>query len=139
MRLTAFALALGTVASLAACKGRDTPPEIPPQPTPAPAAVSPPAPATAAPVTDEWIGQWIGPEGTLLVLSKLGSDYDVKIQSLDGPNNYTGKAAGDHIEFERGGKIESIRAGDGADTGMKWLAEKKDCLVIQSGEGFCRD
>ena len=37
MRLTAFAFALGTVASLAACKGRDTPPEFPPQAAPAPA------------------------------------------------------------------------------------------------------
>ncbi|MES2681883.1 MAG: hypothetical protein V4650_00040 [Pseudomonadota bacterium] len=57
----------------------------------------------------------------------------------DGAKAYEGRSKLDHITFERDGKAESIRAGTGADTGMKWLAEKKDCLVIQPGEGFCRD
>ena len=48
-------------------------------------------------------------------------------------------AAGDTIAFERGGIKETIRAGSGADTGMKWLSEKKDCLVVKPGEGYCRD
>jgi hypothetical protein len=48
-------------------------------------------------------------------------------------------AAGDRIEFERDGKRESVRAGSGKETGMKWLLEKKDCLIIKTGEGFCRD
>jgi hypothetical protein len=31
-----------------------------------------------------------------------------------------------------------LRATDGAGTGMKWLADKTDCLVVAPGEGFCR-
>ena len=89
-------------------------------------------------VVDQWIGQWNGPEGTFLVVSKNSDKYAVKINSLDGPATYEGIAVGDHIEFQRDGKNESIRAGSGADTGMKWLLGEKNCLVIKKSEGFCR-
>ena len=53
---------------------------------------------------------------------------------------YKGTGRGDHISFERNGKTETIRATDGDGTGMKWLAGKKDCLVItKESEGYCRD
>jgi len=94
--------------------------------------------AVPSPV-DQWLGQWNGPEGTFLVLGKLGDKYVVNIHSLDGVDVYDGKVAGDHIEFLRSGKTESIYAGDGNQTGMKWLMGKKNCLVIRVGEGFCRD
>ena len=74
-----------------------------------------------------------------MLLSKRDEQYVVKIQSLDGPATYEGVAAGDRIEFKREGKTESIRAGSGRETGMKWLLEKKDCLIIREGEGFCRE
>jgi len=90
-------------------------------------------------VPDQWLGKWVGPEGTFLVLSKSGDGYTIQIQSLDGPNTYKGKANGASIEFVRDGKTESIRAGSGKDTGMKWLLEKKNCLVIKTGEGFCQN
>jgi hypothetical protein len=102
----------------------------------------PSAPNEAAPsdVTESWLGQWNGPEGTYLLLSKEGGRWMVTIQSLDGPQTYEGVAAGgDHLEFERDGKLESIRAASGQQTGMKWLLEKSDCLMIRTGEGFCRD
>jgi len=88
---------------------------------------------------DAWLGQWHGPEGTFLSISKLGAGYGVTIQSLDGPSKYVGRAVQNHIEFVRNGKTESIRATDGQATGMKWLADKKTCLTINVGEGFCRD
>ena len=90
------------------------------------------------PVVDQWLGRWNGPEGTYLVLSKNAEKYSVKINSLDGPATYEGVAIGDHIEFQRNGKIESIRTGSGKDTGMKWLLDEKNCLVIKMSEGFCR-
>jgi hypothetical protein len=93
----------------------------------------------ASNVPDTWLGQWNGPEGTSLQLARSGDKYQITIQSLDGPATYEGIAAGDHIQFVRGGKTESIRTGSGKETGMKWLLEKKDCLIIQEGEGFCRD
>jgi hypothetical protein len=94
--------------------------------------------ASANRPTDEWFGQWIGPEGTYLLLSRNGDKYVVKIQSLDGPAPYLGVANGDRIQFERQGKTESIHAGSGEETGMKWLLDKKNCLIIKTGEGFCR-
>jgi hypothetical protein len=90
-------------------------------------------------VTDQWLGKWIGPEGTFLVLEKNGAKYVVEIHSLDGPATYEGTSAGDRIEFQRNGKTESLHAGSGQETGMKWLLDKKNCLVIRTGEGFCRD
>jgi hypothetical protein len=90
-------------------------------------------------LTDQWLGQWNGPEGTYLLLSTNGDRYVVKIQSLDQPATYVGIPAGDHIQFQRDGKSETIRAGNGRETGMKWLLDKKNCLIIKVGEGFCRD
>src|SRR5882724_2833885 len=96
------------------------------------------APAADRP-TDAWLGRWLGPEGTYLLLTRDGEKYAVKIQSLDGPASYEGVGAGDRIQFVRQGKTEFIRAGSGAETGMKWLLEKNHCLIIKTGEGFCRD
>lgn len=97
-----------------------------------------PAPnATAAP--DRWLGTWNGPEGTFLRLAGGGGQYDITVQNLDGPRTFKGTAVGDRIEFERDGTKESVRATGGVETGMKWLSEKKDCLTVRSGEGYCRD
>jgi hypothetical protein len=96
------------------------------------------APA-ASDISNQWLGKWIGPEGTYLVLSKKADQYVVEINSLDGSSTYVGTSAGDHIEFQRNGKTESIHAGSGEDTGMKWLLDKKNCLIIKTGEGFCRN
>lgn len=107
-----------------------------------PAPVTPePAPAAATPAgPDAWLGKWTGPEGTFLLLEKRDDHgYTVTIQSLDGRESYPGDAAGRSIEFERDGKTERLRPGSGKLTGMKWLADKSDCLLIQLGEGFCRD
>ncbi len=89
--------------------------------------------------TDKWLGKWIGPEGTYLVLSENADKYVVLINSLDGPATYEGTSTGERIEFQRNGKTESIHAGNGRDTGMKWLMDKTNCLIIKTGEGFCRD
>lgn len=109
---------------------------------PAVTATAPEAPAQPAPATDAfdaWLGQWNGPEGTFIVLSKANDGFEITIQSLDGPATYVGRAAGDRIQFERNGRTESIRATGGRETGMKWLLDKTNCLTIQAGEGFCRD
>ena len=96
--------------------------------------------AAANNVTDKWVGRWAGVEGTYLQLSKKDAGYVVEVADLDGPKTYEGIVAGNQIEFKRGGKTESIRAASGDETGMKYLAGKKNCLVITVGsEGFCRD
>jgi hypothetical protein len=98
-----------------------------------------PSNQTVTPVTDKWLGRWQGVEGAYLSLSKNGNDYLIEIANLDGPKKYEGKTVGDHIEFQRGDKVESIRAATGKETGMKYLAEEENCLVVSVGsEGFCR-
>jgi hypothetical protein len=108
---------------LVGCAERDTP--------------SSPSGGTAA--TDLWLGQWTGPEGTFLRLEGGNGQYEITIQDLDGPQSFQGRTAGDRILFERKGVAESIRATNGAETGMKWLAEKSNCLTVRTGEGYCRD
>jgi hypothetical protein len=96
-------------------------------------------PSSAAPTAEKWLGKWNGPEGTFLQLASGNGQYEVTIQNLDGPRTFTATAAGDRLEFERDGVRESVRASSGAETGMKWLSEKKDCLTVKAGEGYCRD
>jgi len=108
------------------------------RPAPPPAPTTAPAP-TAIPRADAWLGEWKGVEGTFLRLERKGASYAVTIANLDGPRTFDATAAADAVTFVRDGKTETIRATDGAGTGMKWLAEKTDCLVVTAGsEGFCR-
>ena len=87
------------------------------------------------------MGRWQGPEGTYLDLrrSSRSHEYDLVIAHLDGPKNYEAWAIKDGIQFERDGILHVIRAGDGRATGIKWFADKQNCLVIKFGEGFCRN
>ena len=97
------------------------------------------APLSNVELTDTWLGQWTGPEGTLLLIAGGQGEYEVTVRNLDGPLTFAGHSVANGIEFERDGTTELIRATDGPGTGMKWLTEKKDCLVIRPSEGFCRD
>ncbi|SHG47674.1 hypothetical protein [Massilia sp. CF038] len=85
------------------------------------------------------LGQWNGPEGTYLQIAGADGKYAVTIKNLDGPRTFQGSGTGDTITFERDGKPHTIRPSDGAATGMKWLADKKNCVTIEAGEGYCRD
>ncbi len=98
-----------------------------------------PVPSATPRKIDEWIGRWNGPEGTYLEISKSGDTYEIRIKDLDKAQTYQGTAAGDTISFERNGRAETIRSGNGEQAGMKWLLDKKNCLVIRKGEGYCRD
>ena len=95
--------------------------------------------AAQAKMPKDWQGDWAGPEGTRMTLRATGPKVQVDFLTLDGPRQFYGEWRGDHIVFSRSAEPETIRRGDGEATGMKWLAEKKNCLVIQSGEGYCRD
>jgi len=96
-------------------------------------------PTGAEPATDKWLGQWNGPEGTLLRLAGGKGKYEITIQNLDGPRSFQGVAVDGQIQFERDGVKESIRATNGAETGMKWLSDKSNCLTVRQGEGYCRE
>jgi hypothetical protein len=113
---------LAAALALTGCSGRDTEPST----------------GGAAP-TDAWLGRWTGPEGTFLLLEGGDGRYEVTIQNLDGPRIFQGVAAGASVEFERDGMAETLHATNGAGTGMKWLADKTNCLTVRLGEGYCRD
>ena len=84
-------------------------------------------------------GKWTGPEATFLTITPDGAGYKVEVQNLDGPNDFYGAPVADGIQFTRDGTTYIIHPGTGADTGMKWLADKHHCLVVTAGEGYCRD
>jgi hypothetical protein len=108
----------------------------PPQPA---AMVLPPASAASTPWTDAWVGAWNGPEGSSLHIAGSDGRYEITLRNLEGPRRYAGRTAGNCLEFERNGRIEPLCASTGAQTGMKWLADKKNCLTVRAGEGYCRD
>ena len=89
--------------------------------------------------TDSWAGRWNGPEGTYLDIAGANGAYEITVKDLDAARTFAGAAVGNRIEFRRDGATESIRATNGDETGMKWLAGKTNCLTIKLGEGFCRD
>ncbi|ARU87620.1 hypothetical protein [Pseudomonas sp. M30-35] len=96
--------------------------------------------------TDQWVGRWIGVEGLNLTLSKDAAagpgHYLLKMQyGLDAEQSgtYKGQATADGISFNRQDGQQLLRAGDGQATGLKWLADKHNCLIVKPGEGYCRD
>ena len=92
---------------------------------------------------DDWVGRWVGVEGTYLDIKKAeggGDDYTLKMQyDLDHSGTFDGTATDTGIRFTRDGTHYTLHATDGDATGLKWLAGKKDCLTVKSGEGYCRD
>ncbi|KQP12777.1 hypothetical protein [Pseudorhodoferax sp. Leaf267] len=126
----------GLATALAGCGERPAPAARNPAVAPV-SQVKPAAPV--APATDAWLGRWLGPEGTFIDVQKATDGYTLTIRNLDGPLIFSGTPAGDRIAFQRDGKPQTLRATDGPGTGMKWLQEKKDCLVVEVGEGWCRD
>ncbi|MGY2401638.1 hypothetical protein [Pseudomonas sp. SDO5271_S396] len=132
-------LLLPALALLAACNQEQAPAK------PAPASVQ----ATLVPQTpptDQWVGRWIGVEGLNLTIAKDDAvgrgHYLLTMQyglDADDSGTFKGEAAEDGIAFTRPDGPQLMRAGDGEATGLKWLAGKKDCLVVNAGEGYCRD
>jgi hypothetical protein len=94
---------------------------------------------TQQPVDANWLGRWQGPEGTWLEISRSGEGYTVTIRDLDATRTFPARVVRNSLTFQRDGTTESLRATDGAGTGMKWLAGKSTCLAVRPGEGFCRD
>ena len=91
---------------------------------------------------DAWVGRWTGVEGTYLVISKaaLPDHYRLEMQyTLDSNGKYDGVGTDAGIAFTRPDGKQVLRASDGDATGLKWLAGKKDCLTVKTGEGYCRD
>jgi len=135
-----LAAAMVAALGLAACSPSPAPAPAPDQTAPptvtAPAQIPTPPASSAA---DALVGRWTGPEGTALVIAANGAAYQVTVTNLDGPRDFAGAADPDGVRFTRDGESLLVRKGSGAETGMKWLADKADCVVVAANEGYCRD
>jgi hypothetical protein len=158
--LLPIALAATLAATLVACGGPTPTPavnnadaaandvvveELPTNVDEAPAAnaVSPapaPAAAPAAKVEGDYLGRWVGVEGMYLDVAKgSGDGVTLDMQwDLDHKGTFDGKVTPAGIAFTREGKELLLKPTDGDATGLKYLAGKKDCLTVASGEGYCR-
>lgn len=141
---TAFAAA---TLILGACGETPTRPNS--TPVTAPSATAPPAtpsPTTTPaadvktdPKAETLVGKWQGVEGTYLNITEKDGKYSVEIKDLDKAETFDGTKKGDVIEFTRKGKTETVKHATGEETGMKYLLEEKNCVVITKGsEGYCR-
>jgi hypothetical protein len=118
--------------------------------SPSPATTSPAttssAPTSAAPPSPgsqgdrDYAGRWIGVEGTYLNVTPTGpGTASLEMQyDLDNKGTYPATITPTGLRFTRNGKTLLLRPSDGNATGLKWLAGKKDCLTVTSGEGYCR-
>ena len=148
MKVTSF-LAMAAVLALAACSPKPTPGEVTASQSSESAAMSMTA-AEAASVAamqadsssslgEVYTGKWTGPEGTSLTITPVGKAFDVVIQNLDGPRTFSGTLKDDGLHITRDTIPLVIHKGSGQETGMKWLADKSDCVIIAPNEGYCRD
>ena len=98
-------------------------------------------PATAPHRFASWAGKWTGVEGMYATITPAEpGKYKLEMQSdLDTKGTYDGQDSEHGIKFKRGSEELSLRRGNGDETGLKYLAGKKECLIVKDGEGYCRD
>lgn len=105
---------------------------------PAPAA----SPSATAPIAaPDLAGRWTGVEGMFLdVQPSAGGHYRLTMQyDLDHRATADATWRDGALAFVRDGRTLTLRPSDGAATGLKYLAGKRDCLTVSPGEGYCRD
>ena len=98
-------------------------------------------PATAPHRFASWAGKWTGVEGMYATITPTEpGKYKLEMQSdLDTKGTYDGQDSEHGIQFKRGTEQLSLHRGNGDETGLKYLAGKKECLIVKTGEGYCRD
>nr|WP_248453663.1 hypothetical protein [Sphingopyxis sp. MSC1_008] len=98
-------------------------------------------PATAPHRFASWAGKWTGVEGMYATITPAApGKYKLEMQSdLDTKGTYDGEDSEHGIKFKRGAEELSLHRGSGDETGLKYLAGKKECLIVKTGEGYCRD
>jgi hypothetical protein len=88
-----------------------------------------------------WEGRWTGVEGMYLDIQPAAAGrYQLEMQyDLDNSGMFTGQDGEQGITFTRDGQPLTLIKGRGDATGLKYLADKRDCLIVKDGEGYCRD
>lgn len=98
------------------------------------------APRDAPAGVEHYLGRWIGVEGMYLNVARRdagGVTLDMQ-WDLDHRGTFEGSVTAEGLRFMRDGVAETAVPGDGDATGLKWLAGKKNCLIVKDGEGYCR-
>ncbi len=140
MRRQITIAALVSVTLLGACKQAEPAPAAETA-TPAETATAPAETATPSLDVAGWAGKWTGPEGMYATITP-GADGKVSLEmqsDLDTKGTYEGTASAEGISFKRGEETLVLKMATGDETGLKYLAGKKDCLMVKSGEGYCRN
>ncbi|KTT73548.1 hypothetical protein [Sphingomonas endophytica] len=127
--------------ALAACAQPAPSPSATPSARVDDAPVVRPNPADAAATEERYLGRWIGVEGMFLnVTRRQGGGVAMEMQwDLDHRGTFDGSVTAEGLRFVRNGVAETAVPGAGDATGLKWLAGKKDCLIVKPGEGYCRE
>ena len=99
-----------------------------------------PAAQDAAKTEADYLGRWTGIEGMyLIVAAKPGGGLTLEMQwDLDNNGTFDGTVTADGLRFMRNGVEETAVHSNGQATGLKYLADKIECLTIKQGEGYCR-
>lgn len=102
---------------------------------------STPEQATPAHRHADWAGKWVGVEGMFVEITPDKPDtYTIRIQpDLDTLAMVTGRDGPNGIDYPWQGATKTLRAGKGSDAELRYLDGKSDCLIVETGVGFCRD
>jgi hypothetical protein len=148
MRKSMILASAAALVVLAGCEKAEAPAPAPADTatTEAPVAATPPATEAADPATAphrfaSWAGKWTGVEGMYATITTAEpGKYKLEMQSdLDTKGTYDGVDSEHGIKFKRGAEELSLTRASGDETGLKYLAGKKECLKVKDGEGYCRD
>lgn len=147
MRNSVILASAAALAVLAGCEKAEAPAPVDtattevPVETPAPADAEATDPAAAPHRFASWAGKWTGVEGMYATITTAEpGKYKLEMQSdLDTKGTYDGSDSEHGIKFKRGTEELSLTRASGDETGLKYLAGKKECLKVKDGEGYCRD
>jgi hypothetical protein len=127
--------------ALAGCSGAKSVPQN--------VTVAEPAPASAAPspdpsARDGYVGHFVGVEGMFLDVEAMPEPHHYKLTmqwDLDHRGTFYAeqKPLELALDFVREGEWLGLMPTTGDRTGLKYLAGKKDCLMVKKGEAYCRD
>lgn len=147
MQKSMFLTGAAALVVLSGCEKAEAPEPVPTETTEVVDETMPPEgaadPATASHRFASWAGQWVGVEGMFLTVTP-GEPGKYKLEMQSGTDDstkgiYDGTDSEHGIKFKRGNEDLSLRRGNGDETGLKWLAGKQECLIVEDGEGYCRD
>ena len=130
------------LAGLAGCSGGG-------ETVPSNATVAEPRPSVAYPGAepsqrDRYVGHFVGVEGMFLDIEAMPEPHRYKL-TMQWDLDHRGTFLAEQrplelgLDFYRQGKLERLQSSNGDATGLKYLAGKKDCLMVKKGEGYCRD